>query len=374
MKGFALAILGVLLVSPPSGRPPIGPLERLKPQVYDLTYEVDLNTLVYRDALNWQNFDLEDTPIIMPLIFQGTYSRIKEDSIRPQIWFDSRPDLSLPQRFRIDEGHPHHTHVANLPIVRFTGSALRWRIDYKVKCFSSRINEVEAAKIPWPREWPKEVADGLQSQMFIESDDPIFAQTVKRWTNGKLRMVPPYLAAKDLVRYCVNELQVAGDGIRRGQHGVVHGLKVTGAKKSALLERGGPNDLVCVCVAILRAANIPARPVIGVYENDRNEEEFIVWAEFYLPHAGWVPFDPNEMRGNGIRQRDVRQPWPGFGTMKDLNERIPLSYHFIPAEMVESPQNPAVWGWDPRPRGAPPAEQRIRMTIVSRGRGVEDPQ
>ena len=95
------------------------------------------------------------------------------------------------------------------------------------------------------------------------------------------------------------------------------------------------------------------------------------WAEFYLPDVGWVPFDPMEMRGK-VRSLDVRRPWPDFATMKELNERIPLAYHFVPPATVQSPQNPAVWGWDPRPGGDPSSEQQIRFQISSRGRGVED--
>ncbi len=59
--------------------------------------------------------------------------------------------------------------------------------------------------------------------------------------------------------------------------------------------------------------------------------------------------------------------------MEDLNDRVPLAYHFMPAASVQTPQYPAVWGWDPRPWRDPSSEQQIRLSIVSRGRGVEDP-
>ena len=86
-----------------------------------------------------------------------------------------------------------------------------------------------------------------------------------------------------------------------------------------------------------------------------------------------MPFDPEEMRGKGIRTRDVREPWPEFGTMKDLHDAVPLGFHFIAPASVVSPQRPAVWGWDPRPGPMPNAEQFINMEIESRGRAAEDP-
>jgi hypothetical protein len=74
------------------------------------------------------------------------------------------------------------------------------------------------------------------------------------------------------------------------------------------------------------------------------------------------------MRGKGIRHRNVNEPWPEFGTMRDLNERIPLAYAFLPQRSTPTPERPAVWGWTPNPSAPPHAEQRITLSIVSRGR------
>jgi transglutaminase-like putative cysteine protease len=369
------AILASLLVaSPPSGRPPIGPLERYEPRMYDFTFEVAVSTVHQRDALDRQYYHLADAPIVMPVIFQGTYSRVEHDSLAARLWLGSREDTTLSQRTRLDEGQPHHTHLAVIPIVEFRGQSLRWQLSYRVQSWSSRLNDAQAATIAWPKEWPSEVDDGLKPQQYIESNDPVFAQAVEHVSQGQLRLVPPYLAAKDLVRYCINEIKVSGNGTHRGALGVLHGLEIVGARRAVADHRGGPHDLVCVCVAMLRAAGIPARPVIGVYKDDRDRSTFVSWAEFYLPNAGWIPFDPAEMRGKGVRHLGVREAWPEFGTMKDLNRRLPLAYHFMPPVSVESPQNPAVWGWDPRPGRDPSSKQQIRLTIVSRGRAPEDPQ
>jgi hypothetical protein len=388
MKLAACALIGLAFLTPPSGRPPVGPLERYDPRIYDIRYEVTLSTDKFHEPKIQPGdpdrgiqprlrqrppFDLADAVIMMPLIYQGTYSRMDQDSLAGQLWLQHRQDPTLNERSRIEEGLPFHTHLAVIPIEKFFGRNLRWSIGFRVRVFSSRINDEAAERIAWPREWPEEVQDGLKPQTFIESDHEIFKQTVERVSEGRLRLVPPYLAAKDLVRYCVNELQVYGDGLDRGEFGVLRGLEMSGALTAAQSGRGTAHDLVCVCVAILRAANIPARPVIGIYEDDEDRDVLVSWAEFYLPDAGWIPFDPDEMRGKAIQSRSVHEPWPEFGTMKRLNRRIPLAYHFIPPVTAESPLRPAVWGWDPRPSGPPYVEQRINISIVSRGH-LQPPQ
>lgn len=384
--GLWLVAATALAGATPSGRPPVGALQRFEPRIYDFTFDVTLTTAWQYDGTRQRGYNLDNAPIVMPVIFQGTFSAVDSDSLGARLWLAGIEDPSLPTRTRLDEGFPHHTQLAVLPVEGFSGKSLRWQLGYRVKVWSSRlVDEAAAAAVTWPREWPGEVADGLAPQLFIESDDPLFSAAVEHASGGSLRLVPPYLAAKDLVRYCINQVRLSGNGEHRGAFGVLHGMRVAGARQAASAGIGGPNDLVCVCVAVLRAAGIPARPVIGVQEQPlddrrlpggrakgRGRLEFVTWAELYLPDTGWVPFDPVAMRGKGIRHLDVRQPWPEFGTMKDLNRRIPLAYHFMPPASVESPQNPAVWGWDPRPGGDPSTEQQIKFTMISRGRAPQE--
>ena len=372
---LTLSVVVLLAAAPPSGRPPVGPLQRYDPKIYDVRFEVTLNTMITQGLAN-QRYHLADTPIVMPVIFQGAYSTVLSDSLKPQLWLEGRTDARWADHWRVDDGYPYYTHLVVMPVEEFHGSWLRWRLAWRVQVFSSRLtSEQDAAAVPWPRQWPDEVLDGLQPQMFIESDDPFFKRVVEQASAGSLRLVPPYLAAKDLVRYCISHFRTSGDGVRRGNFGVLRGLQITGARRAAAAGRGGPHDLVCICVATLRAAGIPARPVIGIQKRPlpKRGVEFVSWAEFYLPEVGWVPFDPDQLRRRSLGNLDVRRPWPEFGTMKDLNDRVPLAYHFMPAASVETPQYPAVWGWDPRPWRDPSSEQQIRLSIISRGRGVEDP-
>ena len=179
---------------------------------------------------------------------------MNHESLNAELYLSNRLDPNANQRSRVDDGFPHHTHAKVIPIERFRGTMLRWNLGYRIQSWSARLDDRAAAQITWPREWPEEVLDGLQPQLFIESDDPLFADIVQRVTQGRVRMVAPYLAVKELVRYCIGELQISGDGQHRGRFGILHGMEILGAKQTAVTGKGGPHDLVCVCVAILRAA------------------------------------------------------------------------------------------------------------------------
>ncbi len=362
---------------------PMGPLERYEPKVYDVGFEVQLTSespdrtpgyTTHEEVFERRIFDIADSPIVFPILFRGPFSKVAPDSLRGRLWAGATEDNTLSQRTRLDTGKAFDTQLAVLPIVRFRGELLRWRMEFRAQSWSSRINDGAAQTLTWPVSWPDEVQDGLKPQRWIESDHAIFGEFVQRISQGQLRQVPPYLAAKDLVRACINEIRVSGDGDVRRWHETLHGLELQGALATAQSGKGGPHDLVCVCVAVLRAAGIPARPVIGMQERSNGTNKLISWAEFYLEGAGWIPFDPDEMRGKGIRTLNVKQAWPEFGTMKGLNNRIPLAYHFHPTVDVVCPEAPALWGWDPRPTMPAGCTQIITLSLVSRGRGEEDPK
>jgi hypothetical protein len=353
---------------------PIGPLERYEPRLHEVRFAVQVNTAMQTDPFMRRCYDLADAPIVMPLILQGAYSSVDPATVRGRLFLGGDGEADLASIMRIDDGKPFGTHQAVIPIAKFTGQSLRWEIEFTVQTWSSRLHDERIAEAaPWPQQWPPEALDGLKPQFLIESADPIFKQAVDEVSQGQLRMVPPYLAAKDLVRHCINEIRLTGSATNRTFVGALQGMEMVGAIRAASEGSGGPHDLVCVCVAVLRAAGIPARPVVGLEKNDRDVADFVSWAEFYLPDAGWVPFDPAAMKRKGVRRQDVRTVWPEFGTLEDLNRRIPLAYGFIPTGALVVPENPAVWGWDPRPGGDLSSDQAIMVTIISRGKGVDDP-
>jgi len=129
---------------------------------------------------------------------------------------------------------------------------------------------------------------------------------------------------------------------------------------------GSPHDLICVCIATLRAAGIPARPVIGLMPKiieGKKKYSIVSWGEFFLPNAGWIPFDPMMMRDYGSIHKDIHNPWPGLGAIDTLNKRIPLAFHFTPEAKVRYPKIPTIWAWNPRPGGDSGAESQMYWSV-----------
>lgn len=237
-------------------------------------------------------------------------------------------------------------------------NTLSFRVEWPVICFNSTVDENRAAKITWPREWPAEVQSYLNPSNYIQSESSRYSNFVKRVSEGKLRSVPIYYAAKDLVRAAILEHRnVRPSYVFAESGGAVRGFDLI-AHRGLRAKYGGRNttnspsatDLVCDCVAVLRSAGIPARPVIGIQSGNALEPalvtsraKFVVWAEFYLPDSGWVPFDPNLMRGTSMRSSNVQKSWAYFGTFEHLNRRAAIAYNFAPFSRGWISDFPAGW-------------------------------
>ena len=258
-------------------------------------------------------------------------------------------------------------------------TTLSVRASWPVIAFSSRIDEATAATIAWPRQWDPQAAPFLTPSPFIESDAPVFSDFVDSVSQGRLRKTPIYLAAKDLVRRTILEFRsVSGTTMVSQEAGFIRGYRVEGAVVATEALAGSPADLTCACIAVLRAAGIPARPVIGM-DHGRNRKDnsklprgrtsMCVWAEFHLPGAGWVPFDPWQMRGQGLPQKNVRDAWRWFGSIDDMNRRVALGYDFAPYAFGVTPDWPAGWTWRVNSRSFAPGQVTnvVSPILVSRG-------
>ena len=374
----------VALLNPPaagsdlSGRPPVNALERVEPQVFEVTMQVNITPgPPFRDRrIRPRDYDPDlqpdaSRPMRMPLIMMNTWNRVDRDSIRLQLWVDEWEDQKVRGRAELRSDLPFGGYELrwNLPEERMKNAQrARWKVTYDTIVWASKLDEDEAARAAWPRSWPAEVRDALQPQRLIESDHEIFRATVERVSEGKLQNVPIYYAVKDLLRYTIRQVQVTGGSERRIAEHHIQGLNVQGALKTAQAQQGSEHDLVCLCVAMLRAAGIPARPVIGIEYERRPDTRFPVrsWGEFYLPESGWVPFHPIRMRDGGLH-RNVQETWPGIGTIDEHNRFVPIAFHFNSPHVEGSHLYPTIWSWIDDPKGRTAWFQSFQLSVGWKG-------
>lgn len=378
MLARTLLLLTLALQTAISGRPPTNALKRVDPRAYDVSFGATIFTdTPFVDGSLREVIRVTDAPFVLPLIVRSAWSKADPSTLRGKISVDGIEQKGAAQGARLDLDKSFGMGYAVLPLGSASAQTIQFEIGFRMQSWSSVLDEAVASRATWPSEWPPECADALKPQLFIESDDPRFAQFVEKVSGGTLRKVPVHWAAKDLIRSTISALRVSSNGLSRVEGRMMQGMELKGAAQAMADGNGTTHDLVASCIAVLRAAGIPARVVVGV---DRDEVErvssgFVSWGEYYLPDSGWVPFDPNRMRGSAIARRNVRDAWPWFGSLDDLNQRIPLSFAFHPPGALISHGNPAVYGWDPRPNGAPlSTRQYISVNSVSRGKGTEDPQ
>jgi len=249
---------------------------QVKDRTYDASCQVLISTRIFTDQnanAYRTSFNLTDVIFTLPIIAQGAFSKTDLESLTAQLWLDADEDPNLLSRTRLDPGSLPQTHDAIIPVPQVRAQDLRWHFKMKVKAWSCAIPDESAlTRINWPQQWPNEIKPYLQPQLFIESNEVFFRETVENISQGTLQQVPPFLAAKDLIRFAVKQIQLTGDGIRMEEHGAIRGFEVQGALSAAKEGRGSPNDLLCVCIALVRAAQIPARTVVRNTGEGRREK------------------------------------------------------------------------------------------------------
>lgn len=334
--------------TPPPGRPPEGALTRSNPKTYDIVWDVLLSAPGTRTAD--PSVLIDSSAFLFPVIPFSTWNSADLDSMRINVTREGRVDSSAIAETRLDRAARDGVGLAVIPLGTVRSQALRCTITQRVTVWRSDLDDAAAAKVSWPAEWPAEAQAWLAPSPFVESDDPRFAAFVERTAQGRLRYTPVFVAAKELIRATIKAFNgIDGPGLEISSQQQVHGLRMSGAASSMQAARGTVPDLVAACVAVLRAAGIPARPVIGVDEASDGTSRAVrttyrVWAEFFLPGSGWVPFDPDQMRGTHAMSAAPERSWTGLGRMKDLNTRVPLAYSFRPMR-GESLSLDAPGGW-----------------------------
>ncbi len=323
--------------------PPISPaampqnaLKRVDPKLWGLEFSVVINTL---DVEN------NERPFRMPLIVDGPWSQLADenslnaDTMSGNTIMETKAGKdSLKGKGAMGEQMVH----LKVPLGPARFSTMR--VQAEVATWASSVNEEVAQQSIWPTSWPEKTRKALQPQSMIESKEPLFKESIETLFQGTLKNDSPWIAAKKIVYFTCQNVQVDGGRSMYGRTGT-RGLNIKGALLTAQTGKGSRTDLVCTCVAMLRAAGIPARPVVGLSEEVDDGKELTVWAEFFLPGSGWVPFSPWQMKNAGMRSWKLDRSWRFFGNWKDLNENIPLAWSFAPGDGTTVHDTWAVWGW-----------------------------
>jgi hypothetical protein len=216
-----LALIACAGFAPPTGRPPVGPLQRTDPKIYDFQFKVLMKTAIPYDLTAQERFNIAETPILFPILFIDTFNRVRADSVRFSMMLG---DTNVTPTVTFNSTYAQNTTLATLKVGEFGGQVIRWQANFTTQVWSSLLNDEQAAATPWPDEWPPEVKDALKPQLFIESDDAMFSGMVQRALQRPVRDFAPFYAAKELVRYCVNQIQTTGDGEDRAELNTLRGM------------------------------------------------------------------------------------------------------------------------------------------------------
>ena len=330
------------------------PLERSDPIEYQIGLGIDIGAAP--EAIAQQRvLQASGGTFTINLITAGNWALAAPARLTSSLHINGQP-AQVRQSVSGKQGDESYTALIQIPKANI--SALSLRVEWPVISFDSSINEELAARATWPRQWPAEALPYLAPSPFIPSGEKEYTAFVERVSEGKVRDVPMYYAAKDLVRAAILEHRnVRAEFVFSENEGAVRGYDLKTAREAWQRSRSRSqtreataSDLVANCIAVLRAAGIPARPVIGLQSGSiinpaivSTNVKFVAWGEFYLPGAGWVPFDPNLMRGTSMTNMSVRKPWRFFGTFEHLNRRAAIAYDFAPMANGMISEFPCGW-------------------------------
>ncbi|MGY8752491.1 MAG: transglutaminase domain-containing protein [Phycisphaerales bacterium] len=283
---------------------PEPPLSRNSPRVYDVTIRVNPRSSMSR---GWPYVEETNWSYLTPTSFRVT------NQVNQNLDFSSKVLLKQAKQWHVS-----------------IDDATEYQIHFTETAYASRLNDDNANLIPWNTEWEEDIAFYLKPSLYVRSSDPVFSSIVETIINKET--ITPNIAAKKLIRYCLQNTNSNGE-FANNEKMQTTGLQIRGAKHALTSgKQVSATDALCACIATLRAAGIPARPVVGITDVATNGSKlkyptYVVWGEYALQGAGWVPFSAKRMRGT-VNNLDLNAPWDGLGTWRNLNRHIPIAINF----------------------------------------------
>ncbi len=308
---------------PPEGRPPTGALTRTESRRWEITLSLDLPELRRRETV--------EEALIIPVSLLDTWWQVDPRSFRTRVSVDFVPvppaqfNLSVaPSRFGESR--------VEIPVPNIIEQRLTAELSWTVEVWSCALDETRASKSLWPTTWPEEVERFRAASTGIDSQDPLIQSALREISSRFPQQLGPLYAAKEIIRAGSKILRNADHSEGGTSGSKTRGIVVWGSNQTMTSHIGGEADVTCICLALLRGAGFPARPVIGLVPNRTgrntasNADKLSLWGEVFLPDCGWVPFDAEQIRGGVSSQTPVTNAWKGFGTDPDFDERVPITH------------------------------------------------
>lgn len=371
-------------------------------------------TLSYRVNIRaWQDFgnqeqqrgashdrwEFEQATVVVPWLERTSLSRtnqpheisVKVDD-RDAVPARTNPEIVL-------TGRHAGSRYLGFAIGKSTARELTVNATMSITAYDVTLDDERAAAIEWPAgDWPADAMSALEPQVGIEFGldgepyegldrvgDSIDRLISRLGTDP--RNVPPYLVAKYLTGAIWAHIRSQdGSGLTTARTGEIEGIDVSGVPTTFVRRRGNAFEVAALLTYTMRRAGLPARMVMGqvadsrfdqedVLTRDRGKEgEFIAWVEFAMVERGrttWVPVDINGMMERSSRAPDIndvetlREPWEGFGTIKDSQYWAPFAFHVHPPLTVKAYNAPGFWGIFAEPAEPGRAEQMMSINVTT---------
>lgn len=308
---------------PPEGRPPTGALKRTESRRWDITLSLDLPELRRRDTV--------EEALIVPVSLLDTWWQVDPRSFRTRVSVDFVPVPPAQINISVAPSRFGESRV-EIPIPNIIEQRLTAELSWTVEVWSCALDEVWAAQSAWPTAWPEEVQRFRNASAGIDSQDPLIQGALSEISARLPKQLPPLYAAKEIIRAGSRILRNADHSEGGTAGSKTRGVVVWGTSQTMSSHIGGEADVTCICLALLRGAGFPARPVIGLVPNrsgrnsTSNADKLALWGEVFLPDCGWVPFDADQIRGGVSNQTPVTNAWKGFGSDPDFDHCVPITH------------------------------------------------
>ena len=370
--------------SPPPAKPII---VRSDPKIREVRIEVGCYSTKFADAANPAQDDslppggayrIPSLSVGIPVLTRTSWCDTDFTALDARAYFDGR-------EFKLDPARVYSKPEGGVEtILRFEGeppanpvNEMRFVATYLTQRWEVSVDEREAARATWPREWPSWTQRYLASETGIDPNDAAIKALAENATKGGPRSVAPFFAAKNAVAAVIGRWKsMTGSSSELGPDKSLRGLQFSPNGVYGIgVGRGTPVELAATCVAAVRSIGIPSRVVYGIVLHEsrsgKSNAIFRYICEFYLPDIGWIPFDPVEMRGQGAATRAATGPVKGFANVTDLRDVVPLAVKPVP-DGYQKADRYATWGWNLGSGASIDglyAISRIKLLDTSRGNG-----